>query len=255
MKINTAKQKMLRGEPAFGYEAGMGSPLVAEVLSVSGIDFVLVDNQHGSWGPDSTIMAAAAMNAGSATPMARVAFNNYTMIGRMLDEGMLGIIVPMIHTAEAAQAAASACRYPPVGERSWGWARARAYGSDYTDWIGDQLFVAVQIESAEAVKNAEAIMATPGVDGCWAGPGDLAFSLGIHPRDMGKSEEHARALEKVVQACKNTGKIPGIWAGSPEEALKRVAQGFLFVTSGSDGAFLTQSAADGVARLKAGRKG
>ena len=253
MKVNTTKQKLLRGEPAFGYEAGLGSPLVAELLSVSGIDFVLVDNQHGSWGPESTIAAAAALNAGTATPMARVAFNNYTMIGRLLDEGMLGIVVPMVHTAEQARAAASACRYPPVGERSWGWGRAQAYGADYTDRIGDELFVAVQIESAEAVRNVEAIMATPGVDGCWTGPGDLAFSLGLHPRDMGKSDEHARALEKIVEACRNTGKVPGIWAGSPEEALKRVAQGFLFVTAGSDGAFINRSAAAGVEKLRAGR--
>ena len=104
MKINTAKQKMLRGEPAFGWSLGSGSPVVAEVLAHSGIDFVMIDNQHGSWGPDSTIAALMAINAGSATPMARVARNDYTMIGRLLDEGMLGIVVPMVHTREDAQA-------------------------------------------------------------------------------------------------------------------------------------------------------
>jgi 4-hydroxy-2-oxoheptanedioate aldolase len=174
MKINTALQTMREGKPAFGFGLGLGSPVAAEYLSHSGIDFLLLDTQHGSWGPESTLAALIGMSQGSATPMARVARNDYTLIGRLLDEGMLGIIVPMVHTPEDAKAVADACRFPPKGERSWGWSHARIYGDDYTDWIDDQLFVAVQIESAQAVENVEAIMATPGIDGCWLGPSDLA---------------------------------------------------------------------------------
>lgn len=98
MKLNTAKQKMLEGKPAFGFGMGLGSPAVAETLSRTGIDFLLLDRQHGSWGDDSTIAALTAMAAGSTIPMARVARNDYTLIGRLLDEGMLGIVVPMVHT-------------------------------------------------------------------------------------------------------------------------------------------------------------
>lgn len=249
MKVNTAKQKMLRGEPAFGYELGLGSPLVAELLSNSGIDFLQIDNQHGSWGPDSTIMGTLALSAGTVVPMARVATNNFALIGRLLDEGMLGIVVPMVDTVEEARAAATACRYPPVGNRSWGWGRARAYGDDYVEWINDQVFVAVQLESVQAVENAEAIIAVPGVDGCWVGPGDLAFSLGFTPREAGQREEHARALERVVQACRNTGKIPGIWTGSPEEAISKARLGFQFLTAGSDIGFLASAAASGIKML------
>ena len=229
---------MLQGKPAYGFTLHMGSAIVAEIVSRAGPDFVMVDNQHGSWGPDSTIAALVAINGSAATPMARVARNDYTMIGRLLDEGMLGIIVPMVHTAADAQAAAAACRFPPRGNRSWGWARAGQYGADYPDRIGDELFLAVQIESAEAVKNAEAIMATPGVDGCWVGPSDMALSMGIHPRDMFKNEEHARNLEKVVAACRNTGKVPGISGMSPEDALVKTKQGFRFITTSSDTGFL-----------------
>src|SRR5947207_3655362 len=150
MRQNTARDRMLRGEAAYGYALGLGSPLVAETLSRSGIDFLLLDNQHGSWGPDSTIAALVAMEGGSATPMARVARNDYTMIGRLLDEGMLGIVVPMVHTVEDARAAAAAVRFPPRGARSWGWGRASVYGDDYPNWIDDQIFLAVQIESAQA---------------------------------------------------------------------------------------------------------
>lgn len=249
MRINTAKQKMLEGKPAFGFPLALGSPLVAELLSDCGIDFLMLDTQHGSWGADSTIAALIAVRAGSAVPMARVARNDYTLIGRLLDEGIMGIVVPMVHTAEEARAAADACRFPPVGTRSWGWGRARTYGDDYPDWINDQIFVAVQIESIQAVENAEAILATPGVDGCWTGPADLSLSMGFMPNEMDQREEHARALEKIVQACHNTGKIPGIACGSPEDALRRADQGFRFLTAGGDVGMLLRGAADGMKLL------
>lgn len=84
MYLNTAKQKMAAGEPAFGFALGLGSPRAAEVISHSGIDFVLIDTQHGSFGPDSTLATLQALAAGTATPMARVARNDYTKIGRLL---------------------------------------------------------------------------------------------------------------------------------------------------------------------------
>jgi 4-hydroxy-2-oxoheptanedioate aldolase len=220
------------------------------MLSHSGIDFILLDRQHGSWGDDTTILALAAMAAGSAIPMARVARNDYTLIGRLLDEGMLGIVVPMVHTPEDAKAAADACRLPPVGKRSWGWGRARFYGDDYPEWINEQLFVAVQIESIQAVENAEAIMATPGVDGCWLGPADLALSMGVWPPKMFESEEHARAVERVLQACRNTGKIPGFAGGSPEHAVKLAEQGFQFLTASSDAGMILGGAASGLKTLR-----
>ncbi len=250
MKTNTAKQMMLQGKPAFGYSLGLGSPAAAELLSTSGIDFLLLDRQHGSWGDESTIAALIAMSAGTAVPMARVARNDYTLIGRLLDEGMLGIVVPMVHTPEDAKAAADACHFPPHGTRSWGWGRARVHGADYSDWIDEQLFVAVQIESIQAVENAEAILATPGVDGCWLGPSDLALSMGIHPRDMAKHEEHARAVERVLQACRNTGKIPGFAGGSLQQAADLAKQGFQFLTAAGDAGFLLSGATAGVKFLK-----
>lgn len=255
MKVNTAKQKMLRGEPAFGYGLGMGSPIAAEYLSNCGIDFILLDNQHGSWGPDSTILALAAMSGGSATPMARVAANNFTLIGRLLDEGLLGIVIPMVHTVEDAKAAAAACRFPPAGERSWGWGRARSMGDDYPQWINEQMFVAIQIESKQAVDNAEAIMAVPGIDGCWIGPGDLSFSMGFHPSEQSKHPEHEAALMKVLQACRNTGKIPGLAAGPLESAIRRAGQGFQFLTAGSDAGFMMAGALAGVKQLHSVRSG
>lgn len=250
MKINAVKEKMLRGEPAFGYSAKLGSPVAAELLSHTGVDFVLVDGQHGAWGPEVILQGLASVCAGPAAPFARVAYNSFTLIGQLLDAGVMGIIVPMVDSAEQARAAAMACRYPPVGERSFGWGRAWVYEDDYSDWINEQLFVAVQIESRQAVENAEAIMAVTGIDGCMVGPQDLALSMGFHPREIPKHEEHARALERIVQACRNTGKIPGIDIGAPDTAAKRVEQGFRFIPMGSDAKFLAGSAGAAIRTLR-----
>jgi 4-hydroxy-2-oxoheptanedioate aldolase len=181
--------------------------------------------------------------------MARVARNDYTLIGRLLDEGALGIVVPMVHTPEEARVAAEACRFPPDGTRSWGWGRAGRSGDDYGDVVNAQVFVAVQIESMEAVENSEAIMATPGVDGCWIGPSDLALSLGLHPSNAAGDERHEQAIAHVLDACRNTGKIPGFASYTPEEARLRAEQGFVFLTLGSDVEILLVGARAGVEQL------
>ena len=257
MKLNAAKLKMLRGEPTIGYSAKLGSHVAAEFLGNSGVDFVMLDGQHGSWGQDSFIQGVTAVCATPAMPFARVLYNYFPLIGRLLDAGVLGIIAPLVNTVQDAQSFAKACRFPPIGERSWGSARALAYGDDYMDTIGEQLFVAVQLETVQAIENAEAIMAVPGIDGCMIGPADLACSMGFHPREAPKREEHVRALERVIQACRNTGKIPGIDTGASESVVKRIEQGFIFIPMGSDVKILRAGAAAEVqvARQAAAKKG
>jgi 4-hydroxy-2-oxoheptanedioate aldolase len=249
VQVNTAKQKMRDGHPAFGYGLGLGSPLAAELLARSGIDWLLLDTQHGAWGHDSAFAALMGIAGGSATPMARVARNDYTLIGKLLDQGALGIVVPMVDTPELARAAADACRLPPVGTRSWGIGRANVYGADYFDWINEQVFVGVQIESIQAVERAEAIMATPGIDGCWAGPADLALSMGLDPRKAAEDDRHGRALERILTACRNTGKAPGLACPTPEDARRRAAEGWQFLTAGGDSGFMLAGARAGASVL------
>jgi 4-hydroxy-2-oxoheptanedioate aldolase len=223
---------------------------VAEVLSRTGIDFIFIDTQHGSFGPEQVSMALMAVEAGGSVPMARPARNDYTLIGRLLDEGALGIIAPMIDTAEDAKAVADACHLPPAGRRSWGRGGASRYGDEYPDRISDELFVAVQIESMKAVENSEAIMSTPGIDGCWIGPGDLALSLGIDPRHSANNDKLEGAIDRVLQACRNTGKIPGFAAFTPEAAKQRAEQGFIYLTAGSDTGFMLTGAKAGIKLLR-----
>ncbi|HBY47438.1 MAG TPA: 2-dehydro-3-deoxyglucarate aldolase, partial [Chloroflexi bacterium] len=108
MRTNEAKRKMMAGQPAYGYTLGLGSVAAAEQISRLGPDFVFIDTQHGSFGQEQVSLALMAIEAGGSIPMARVARNDYTLIGRLLDEGALGIIVPMVDTAEQAKAAADA---------------------------------------------------------------------------------------------------------------------------------------------------
>ncbi len=241
MRINTAKRRMLEGKLAIGAEVQLGSPLAAEALSLSGFDFVQVDNQHGAWNQESTTSALRSICLGSAVPMVRVQQNDFYAIGGLLDRGALGIVVPMVETVEQAKAAALAVRYPPQGGRSWGAFGARFHGSDYGEWIDEEVFLAIQIESKLAVDHVEDIMAVDGVDGCWIGPFDLAKSMGVDLSTSEGKKAHESAILKVLAACHKTNKIPGIWACSGA-AKSRIEQGFLFVVAGDDYEFVFDGA-------------
>jgi len=247
--INAVKHKMLAGQAALGTVLNLGSPVAAQILAQSGLDFVLVDAQHGDWDDHNCLNAFRHVQLGSATPMARVCRNDFYAIGRMLDRGALGIVVPMVESAEEAQSAAHAMHYPPAGGRSFGPILASYHGNDYADRIDHEAFLAVQIESAIAVKRAEAILAVEGVDGCWIGPMDLARSMGVDVNTPSGEEAHHKAIMGVLGACRKTGKIPGIF--TPDFATARfwIERGFQFVTVSSDIGFILAGAQEALREL------
>ena len=253
MRVNDVKARLLAGEVVYGYVLNLGSAVAAESMSRTGIDFLMLDLQHGSWDLAETAQALMAMSA-ATIPMARPAANDYTMIGKLLDEGAMGIVVPMVDTPEQAKAAADACLFPPAGNRSHGYGGAlRLSGDDGPAYVGgmnDQLFLAVQLESALAVDNAEAILAPPGVDGCWVGPADLAMSLGLTPSTAWDESEFQAALQRVLAACDATGTVPGYAAFDPARAEQARALGFRYLTAGWDLGFLLEGAVAGVRRLR-----
>jgi 4-hydroxy-2-oxoheptanedioate aldolase len=246
MKINTAKQRMLAGQPALGIHLGLGSPAVAEVLGRAGFDFVQVDNQHGNWDDTTSLQAFETITLAGSIPTARVRQNDFYAIGRLLDRGALGIVVPMVNSAEEAQAVAYAMRYPPIGGRSFGAALAEYHGRDYIKWADEQIFAAVQIETAQAVDQAEEILSVPGIDGCWIGPTDLAASLGV---ERG-SDAHTAAILRVRDACRKTGKIAGIHTYGVTESQRWLDAGFLFVTVGSEAIMLASAGAQALRDLR-----
>jgi len=238
MKINETKRRLLAGEPALGITVVMGSPLAAKAASLAGFDFVMVDNQHGNWGDDSNQAAFDAIAMGSAMPAIRVAGNDYYRIGRALDRGALGIIVPMVNTAEDARKAARAARYPPDGGRSFGPFGVSHLGDDYGERANEEIYLAVQIETWEAVENAEAILSVEGIDGCWVGPADLGLSMGVDLETEEGRSRHRAAVLRVLEACRRTGKVPGI-AARAWNAREFLDLGFRFVTVGSEMILMT----------------
>jgi len=232
MRENSAKRRLLAGKPAIGASAGLGSTLAVEMLSRAGFDFVLVDNQHGAWDERGTLLAVRSICLGPAIPMARVTHNDFYAIGKLLDSGMLGVVVPMVNSAAEAQAAAHAARYPPRGGRSVGAFGTGLHGANYAQEIDDEVFLAVQIETKQAVDRAEEILSVDGIDGCWVGPGDLANTMGVDLSTPEGRQAHEAAILHVLDACRATGKVPGIAGG--DDAQRWLAHGFLFVTAAGD---------------------
>ena len=248
MTTNMAKKRMLEGKPALGGEAGLGSPLSAELMSGLAFDFVLVDTQHGSWGDDSAMYAFKSISLGSAVPMARVRRNDFGLIGRLLDAGAMGVVAPMVNNADEARMVVQAAHYPPLGGRSFGPFGTGHLGPDYDAWIGDELFVAVQIETADGHRNAEEILSVDGIDGCWIGPNDLSRSMGLVMR----SPEHDAAIVEVIDACQRAGKIPGISTPNATIARKWIDAGCLFVTVGEDVGWVVEGAEQALRELGRG---
>jgi 4-hydroxy-2-oxoheptanedioate aldolase len=237
---NTAKEKLLAGQPALGVFSAVRSPLAAGMLARGGCDYVLIDNQHGEWDDASRQDAIRAIYLQNAVPMTRVRINDYGVIGRALDSGSLGVIVPMVNSAAEARAAAYAMRYPPRGGRSTADNLAVNLGADYHSWANDEVFLAVQIETAAGLADVDDIMAVDGVDGCLLGPADLAVSLGVAQG----SPEHTAAVLRVLEACRQSGKVPGIFAGTPALGRRWLDAGYRFVSIGADARFLESAVQD-----------
>lgn len=248
MRTNTAKRGMESGSPAVGAVLSLDSVFAGEILSRGGFDFVLVDNQHGPWDRTSSRLAFRSISLGPAIPMARVKSNDFYAIGALLDGGALGIVVPMVNSVEQAQKAAFAARYPPRGGRSAGALLAEFHGPRYLAEIDDEVFLAVQIETAQALENVEEILVVEGVDGCWIGPSDLAASLGLDTSNEADAKELEAACMRVRDACRKTDKIPGIWGR--DNAMPWIDRGFLFVTGGSDAGLIRGGARTTLEKLK-----
>jgi 2-keto-3-deoxy-L-rhamnonate aldolase RhmA len=196
--------------------------------------------EHGMGGSDSLLSQLQALAATPAAPIVRVASNDAVLIKRALDLGPAGIMAPMVSTAEDAKRVVSAMRYPPQGIRGvTPYTRPADFGrgfQEYFDKANDDLICLVQIETEEAVENAEEIAAVDGVDVLFIGPLDLTVGLGImkqfdHPK-------YRAAVEKIVSACRKAGKAPGIILVDVEVPEDTVADGFTFVGRGSDGSVL-----------------
>ena len=241
MSRNEMKARWAEGETTFGLWSVSGSPFLTEMMALEGAHYVCLDIQHGLFGYDSFLSCLYALARTGATPTVRVPANDSGWIGKVLDAGAETVIVPMVETAEQAEQAVRHCRYAPVGHRSVGPIRStQTLGAD-TAVANREVACLVMIETARGVANADEICAVPGVDGVYAGPGDLALTLGLPASLTPRPGPHADGIWRIRDACHEHGIVAGIQCRSAEAALGMQAEGFRMVTVATD-AHLARSA-------------
>lgn len=243
IETNPVTDKLRSGRPAVGTWLSLCSPVAAEAMAGVGWDWLVVDAEHSPVGFDTMVNCFRAIQLGGAVPMARVPWNDTVWIQRTLDAGALGLVVPMVNTAEDAKCVVGNMKYSIKGQRSFGGSRvARYIEGDYRTWTEENLAVIVMIETVQAVENAEAILSVEGVVGCFIGPADLALSMGLTFRDTGPGTEHEAAIMEVLSAAKKVGKAAGKHCGNAAEVTARIGQGFQFLALSSDAGLMGQAA-------------
>jgi len=242
MRANRVRDLWRRGQPALGGWCNLPDSFSPEIVASTGVDWVCVDMQHGLIDYQLAVQMLQAISVTEALPLVRVPGNDTPLIGKCLDAGARGVIVPMVNSAAEADRAAASCRYHPAGVRSFGPVRARYYlGADYYAHANDDVLCIPMVETRQAVDVVEEIAAVEGVDGIFVGPADLSITLGLSPTADSSAPDLTDALRRIVQACRAYDVAPGI-AGKAALARKRIEQGFTFVEVVND-AGLLQSAA------------
>lgn len=255
ISVNPVKQMMAEGLATVGGWITFASPTAAEAMAQIGLDWVAVDSQHSQVGFETTVECFRAIQLGGSVPMARIPWNETVWIQRTLDAGALGLIIPMINSVADAEQAVANMRYATRGQRSFGGSRLRAYATgDYRTWADENQLCIVMIETIEAARNAEQILAVPGVDGCFIGPVDLALSMGISPNDTGPGTEHEAVMQSVLAAGRKVGTPVGKHCFSGQEVQQRIEEGFQFLALCSDVRFMVKQAEDELRVVKTERK-
>lgn len=217
MTTRSLREALSTGRPLLGAWLQMPNPVAAEAVGYLGFDWVGIDTQHGLIGYETMLSMLQAIAVTGTPAVVRVSNNIPGEIGRALDSGAQGIIVPLVETAEAAAQAADACRYPPRGHRSWGALRPALESVPYSPEVGDQQAVCfAMVETVTAVENIDAIAAVDGVDVVYIGPSDLAASAGMPPMLALKDDSHRQLVERIAGACKKAGKWIGMHPPTPD---------------------------------------
>lgn len=249
---NPLKRKLLEGKVCIGSWLLTTSPDMAEILAYAGLDFVLIDHEHGQGSIDDAVNQLRAIKGSDCAGILRVPSNDRIYIKRALDAGVHGIMVPNVDNAAHAEAVVDACRYAPVGKRgAFGGMRAMRYGFDpdyYAD-VADDTLIVVQVENSTAIDNIAEIAAVPGIDVVFIGPRDLSATLG--KLNQLADPDVRGEIRRAEQAIMKSGKLLGSTAATGKIAREMTAAGHRFIISGSDATLLGAAAAALVAEAKA----
>ena len=234
LPVNHFKHALKAGKPQIGIWSSLCSHIVAEILSNSGFDWVLLDTEHSPNELPMVQQQLHAMQGGTANPVVRVAWNDMVMIKRFLDIGAQSLLLPYVQTVEEAKNAVISINYPQAGMRGVaGGSRAAGYGriKDYHKRAAGELCLLVQVETRKAMESIDAIAEVEGVDGVFIGPNDLSADMGYlgnwqHP-------EVWKVMEDAAKRIRKAGKAPGILVGEAD-GQRCLDMGYLFVAVGSD---------------------
>ncbi|MBV8667112.1 MAG: 2-dehydro-3-deoxyglucarate aldolase [Burkholderiaceae bacterium] len=232
---NQFRRDVIAGKKLIGCWCSLGSPITTEILGLAGFDWLLLDGEHSPNDVLSFIPQLMALKDSSSAPVVRPQWNDKVVIKRLLDAGFHNFLIPFVESADDAQRAVAATRYPPEGVRGVSVAqRNNRYGTvkDYFTTVNDNIAVMVQIESRAGVAAIDEICAVAGVDCIFVGPSDLAAGLGHlgNPRHP----EVQEVIHHIFERCKAQGKTIGILAPDESDARSYIAQGASFVAVGGD---------------------
>jgi len=227
LRPNRVRELWREGEPIVTGWCTTSDPFVTEAMLRAGFDALILDMQHGMGiGPERATTWLQIVAQCDATPFVRLPWNEPSYAQWVLDAGSMGVIVPMVNNRSEAAKAVGACRYPPLGYRSWGPGRARMIDPEYFACANHEIICLVMIETVAAVENIDDIAQIPGLDGFWVGPSDLAVSMGLGAGGWEDNLTHYGAVQTVIDAAKKHGLQAGIMPRSPEDAVRRWRQGF-----------------------------
>ncbi|MDX1415876.1 MAG: aldolase/citrate lyase family protein [Candidatus Promineifilaceae bacterium] len=251
MRVNKLREIWADGGTAVNGWLHIPSSWSAEVMAHAGFDSVTVDLQHGLSGYQAAVTMLQAIATTDVIPMARSTWNDPAQIMRLLDAGAYGIICPMINNRAEAESFIGACRYPPLGYRSLGPTRARVYaGADYAQNANDTIVALAMVETQPALDNLEDILATPGLDGVFVGPGDLRLALtGKYGMDL-SDPTLLSALNQIVNVTREQNRVAGIWVPDPDTGRKMSDLGYQLITISTDTRLLTSAAQNAVTKFR-----
>ena len=251
MRENRALSAWRQNRQTIGGWLSLANTHTAEIMGGLGFDWLCIDLQHGLLDYQDLTHMLPAISTGDSTPLVRVPWNEPYEIMKVLDAGAYGVIVPMINNREEAQRAVAACRYPPDGNRSFGPIRAAVYGGrGYAAEANGQIACIAMIETAEGIEKLDEIVATPGLDGVYIGPSDLALALGLPPTGDNENPVHAETVLRIRDACRANGVAAGIHTSSVKFTQRYLDLGFNLVTLGSDLRFMARAAAADLAEVR-----
>jgi len=252
LKTNHTLEALRKGDSTLGCFLGLGSPQVTEVMSATGLDWLVIETEHSAVDIPQAEEMLRAMKGTDTVPLIRLPSSDPVWIQRALDIGAQGIVVPLVKSAEEAQAIVRATRYPPVGTRGFGPLRASNYTLDYEDYFrraNDNILIALIVETKEIVEDLERTAAVPGIDVLIMGSRDLSLSLGLdvlkepHP-------EVEEVLNKMLEVGRKTGVAAGIHAYGPQELQAFRNRGFRFLSYKTDYMMLLHEAQAGLAAFR-----